>query len=165
MVSKPPSGSGRGNRRLTEELGLEPGGALHSAPNGGTPSRNLTYDLPINLANQEAGVDPLADLFPQVDAVDTDDVNSALLRETVLGAMAGVHQRVMSGKFGKQDAEMLEKLTEIARQFPDLAKAIDVVQAYRAPAPSAVVVEAAGPIETSTLLQGLRLITGAGGKK
>lgn len=154
MVSKPPRGSGRSPKADAQE-----------ALAGGTPSRNLTYDLPVNLANQEAGVDPLADLFPQVDAAPIEDVNSSLLRETVLGAMAGVHQRVMSGRFGKQDAEMLDKLTEIARQFPDLAKAIDAVQAYKAPAPSAVVVEAAGPTETSALLQGLRLITGAGGKK
>lgn len=63
------------------------------------------------------------------------DVTSETLKETLLGALALAHARVVSGKFGSGNGEQagLEKLTALIGDFPALAKAVDLVHAYVKP--------------------------------
>ncbi len=112
------------------------------------------------LAATRGGVEIAEDVPEVVEPLPVTEVTSETLRDTLLGALALAHARVVAGKFGSGNGEQagLEKLTSLVRDFPDLAKALDVVAGYERPA-QVVVSEAevaAAPAVVSETVRRLR---------
>jgi len=117
-------------------------------------------DLTLALASAAAGVDPFAETALEPEVTPIEHVDAALIRETILGGIALVQAKVISGRFAKMDAETLEKLLDMAARFADVGKAVDTVQAFKRSVKCHVPHHAEQPVETSELLQKLRAISG-----
>lgn len=128
-------------------------------PRGGSPPEHHGFDLPLALASTAAGIDPFGEHALEPELTPITEVDAGLVREMILGGLALVQAKVVSGRFAKMDAETLEKLLALAGQFDAIAKAVDTVQAY-SPAVAVAAQPTSEPLGTSELLQTLRAIKG-----
>lgn len=109
------------------------------------------------LAATYAGVDFSPDEPEVAPPLPASEVTSETLQEVLLGALALAHARVVSGKFGSGNGEQagIEKLLGLFSEFPQLAKAVDLVHAYERPVeavePTQAEVDAAPKVASETV--------------
>lgn len=108
------------------------------------------------------GPDPMMDDAPDQEPVRIENVDSGLVRETLLGAIGLMQHRVVNGKFNGLDAQTLERLFTLVKDFPALAKAVDDLQANSNPADSTG--DSTPSAATAETITKLRVLLGKGGR-
>lgn len=68
--------------------------------------------------------------YPEGGGIDANSVDSHLVREVILGAIGNLQQKVAQNRFNQMDALQLEKLLELVKEWPQLAKAVDDLQTW-----------------------------------
>lgn len=94
---------------------------------------------------------------PENPTVDPDSVSSHLVREVLLGAIGNLQGKVQSGRFNVADAQQLEKLLELVKDWPALQKAVDDLKDWGAQQ-EAKAKAASNPAPVSESVRKLRLL-------
>lgn len=117
-----------------------------------------------SVAAARAGVEVDEETPDVVEPLDTAQVTSETLKETLLGAVALAHARVISGKFGTAPGEQagFDKVLAMVRDFPDLAKALEAMAAYERPEQEAVLAAAEAKSAPKTVSETVRRLRAMG---
>lgn len=86
------------------------------------------------------------------------EVDATTVQETILGAIADLHQKRNVGEFSKDDAVTLEKLIGLAKDFVAIARAVDELAGYSRAAEAAAAAEK--PKDTQETIGRLRAVMG-----
>lgn len=85
----------------------------------------------VELFRDRAPIEPTSEEVEAERAgTDPDAVSSTLVREVLLGAIGNLQAKVRSDRFNNMDAQQLEKLLELVKDWPALQKAVDTLQAW-----------------------------------
>lgn len=90
--------------------------------------------------------------------IDVSEIDAATLRETLLAAIGIAHRAAVAGKFGSREAQTLESVLDLTRDFPLLARAIDDMQAHGSLARTAQADRTPEVVSTSETVRVLRAL-------
>jgi hypothetical protein len=94
----------------------------------------------------------------ETEPVEADDITPDALREALLCSIGSIRNRARDGRAFPSDAASLEKLMDLVKDFPQLAKALEDVQLHKAQKEALAAPKPTGT--TSELVKKLRIATG-----